>query len=65
MHHEFLPTHGDRVVHCVEFEAVGAPTIQAALAILARYEAALGFDPATRASANLLDLLIPDNPISS
>lgn len=61
----YRATHGDRVVHCVEFEAVGAPTVPAALAILARYEAALGFDPATRATANLLDLLIPDNPISS
>lgn len=61
----YRATHGERVVHCVEFEAVGADSIADALAILARYELALGFDASQRASANLLDLLVPNNPIST
>jgi len=53
-----------RVVHCVEFEAVGASDVQSALAVLTHYEAALGFEARERTQKNLLDLLIPDNPIA-
>lgn len=60
----YKASYNDSVVHCVEFEAVGAETVPEALAILTRYEAVLGFADAMRSSASLLDLLIPDNPIA-
>lgn len=60
----YTARHGNSVVHCVEFEAVGTSSVPEALEILARYEAALGFADAERSSTSLLDLLIPDNPIA-
>lgn len=60
----YTARHGDSVVHCVEFEAVGKESVPEALAVLSRYEEALGFAGAERSSNSLLDLLIPDNPIA-
>ena len=56
----YRATGGDRTVHCVEFEAVDTRTPAAALATIARYEAATGFDPSTRTAEPLLSLLYPD-----
>ena len=46
-------------VRVVEFEATVKPSVGAALAILARYEQATGFDPSTRSMQSLVDLLFP------
>lgn len=51
---------GDRRVCCVEFEATLKTSVPDALAVVARYERALGFDPATRSVASLVDLVFPD-----
>lgn len=49
---------GGKTVSCVEFEAVGASSVEAALGVLDRYENALGFDPNHRSKINLFDLLV-------
>ncbi len=49
----------ERVVHCVEFEALHAASVEEALAVLDRYEQATGFGEATRTMASLVDLLFP------
>lgn len=50
---------GDRTALCLEVEAVGVPDAPAALAVVARYEAALGLDPGERERRSLADLLLP------
>lgn len=52
-------TGGVRDVHCVEFEAKHAATLDAAVGVLAQYERATGFGAATRTMASLVDLLFP------
>ncbi len=52
-------TSGDRAVQCVEFEAIRQTSVPDALAVIARYERATGFDPATRSRLSLVDLLFP------
>jgi hypothetical protein len=52
-------TSGGRTVRCVEFEAVRQASVPDALAVIARYEQATGFDPATRSRQSLVDLLFP------
>lgn len=52
-------TSGSRTVRCVEFEAVRQASVPDALAVIARYEQATGFDPATRSRHSLVDLLFP------
>jgi len=49
---------GSRVASCVEFEAIGATSVEGALAVLQHYESALGFDPMKRTKINLFDLLV-------
>lgn len=55
----YVATTADRVVRCVEFEAVRQASIPAARAVIDRYERATGFDPATRSRQSLVDLLFP------
>ena len=55
----YVATSGDRTVRCVEFEAVRQASVPDALAVIARYEQATGFDPATRSRQSLVDLLFP------
>ncbi len=55
----YTATAGDRVVRCVEFEATDKPTLEAALAVVGRYEAATGFAEAERNPASLLELMWP------
>lgn len=46
-------------IHCVEFEATEKASLEGALAVMARYEAATGFTGATRTPASLVDLIWP------
>jgi len=55
----YVATSGDDAVQCVEFEAVHQTSMPDALAVIARYEQATGFDPATRSRHSLVDLLFP------
>jgi CYTH domain len=55
----YRATSGGRAVQCVEFEAVHQASVPDALAVIARYEEATGFDPATRSRQSLVDLLFP------
>lgn len=55
----YTATAGDRRVQCVEFEAIGQPSVADALAVIERYERATGFDPAARSRQSLLELLFP------
>jgi hypothetical protein len=55
----YIATAGERVVRCVEFEATDKPTLEAALAVVSRYEAATGFSEAERNPASLLELMWP------
>jgi adenylate cyclase class IV len=48
----------DRVLRCFEIEARKAPSIEEAQKILADWEKSLGFDPAKRSQASLLELLV-------
>jgi hypothetical protein len=48
-----------RRVRCVEFEAIGAATLEDALQTVARYEHATGFAGATRTPASLVELMWP------
>jgi adenylate cyclase class IV len=48
----------DRVIRCFEIEARAAPSIEGAQKILADWEKSLGFDPAKRSQASLLELLV-------
>ena len=55
----YVATSGDRTVRCVEFEAIRQASVPDALAVIARYEHATGFDPVTRSRLSLVDLLFP------
>ena len=46
-------------LHCVEFEATEKASLEGALAVMSRYEAATGFAGATRTPASLVDLIWP------
>lgn len=48
----------DREVSCVEFEAVGANSVEGGLATLVDYENRLGFDPKNREAKSLFELLV-------
>jgi adenylate cyclase class IV len=48
----------DRMIRCFEIEARKAPSIEGAQKILADWEKSLGFDPAKRSHASLLELLV-------
>ncbi len=48
----------DRVIRCFEIEARKPPSIEGAQRILADWEKSLGFDPANRSHASLLELLV-------
>jgi len=56
----YVATSGDVTVRCVEFEATSKPSLEHALSVLQKYEAATGFAGATRTPASLLALLWPD-----
>lgn len=55
----YVATSSGRTVRCVEFEAIRQTSVPGALAVIARYERATGFDPATRSRQSLVDLLFP------
>jgi len=55
----YVAAAGDASVRCVEFEATSKPSLEVALSVLRRYEAATGFSSLTRTPASLLDLLWP------
>jgi hypothetical protein len=55
----YRATGGGREVHCVEFEAKHAATVDDAVGVLTRYERATGFGEARRTMASLVDLLFP------
>lgn len=55
----YVASSGGRAVRCVEFEAIGQPSIPEALAVIERYERATGFDAAARSRRSLVDLLFP------
>ncbi len=57
----YVASSGAREVRCVEFEATRQTSVPEALAVVARYEAAVGFDPKARSLASLLDLVFPDS----
>jgi len=46
-------------IACVEFEAIHQATLEQALAVVSRYEAATGFAEAIRTPASLVDLIWP------
>lgn len=49
-----------RSIDCVEFEAVHQTTLDAALAVMARFEDAAGFGGEARTPASLVELMWPD-----
>jgi hypothetical protein len=51
---------GSRSVRCVEFEAKGAGSMEAAMATLQAYERATGFDDAVRSRVSLVQMLFPE-----
>jgi hypothetical protein len=51
---------GSRSLRCVEFEAKGAASMEAALATLQTYERATGFDDAVRSRLSLVQMLFPE-----
>lgn len=55
----YVASSGTRTVQCVEFEAITKTSVAEAVAILARYERATGFDARTRSMHSLVDLLFP------
>ena len=55
----YTATSDGRTVRCVEFEAVRQVSVTDALAVIARYEQATGFDAATRSRQSLVGLLFP------
>lgn len=55
----YVATADTREIHCVEFEATKKTSLEGALAVMARYEAATGFTGATRTPASLVDLVWP------
>ena len=55
----YTATADGRVMRCVEFEATEKPTLEAALAVVSRYEGATGFADIERNPASLLELMWP------
>lgn len=55
----YVATADSRTIHCVEFEATEKASLEGALAVMARYEAATGFTGAIRTPASLVDLIWP------
>lgn len=55
----YTATAADVVVRCVEFEAIHQASLDDALAVLARFEAATGFADTSRTQASLLGLMWP------
>ena len=55
----YTATAADVVVRCVEFEAIHQASLDDALAVLARFEAATGFAGTSRTQASLLGLMWP------
>ncbi len=55
----YTATAADVVVRCVEFEAIHQASLDDALAVLARFEAATGFAGTSRTQASLLGLVWP------
>jgi len=55
----YVATSSGRTVRCVEFEAIRQASVPEALAVIARYEDATGFDAARRSRQSLVDLLFP------
>jgi hypothetical protein len=55
----YTATAADVVVRCVEFEAIQQASLDDALAVLARFEAATGFAGTSRTQASLLGLVWP------
>lgn len=55
----YVATTDTREIHCVEFEATEKASLEGALAVMARYEAATGFASAIRTPASLVDLVWP------
>lgn len=55
----YTATAADVVVRCVEFEAIHQASLDDALAVLARFEAATGFSGTSRTQASLLGLVWP------
>lgn len=55
----YVATAAGAEIHCVEFEATAKASLEGALAVMARYEAATGFAHATRTPASLVDLMWP------
>lgn len=51
---------GARKVDCVEFEAIDQTSLETALAVLARYERATGFEGAVRETQPLFELLFSE-----
>jgi adenylate cyclase class IV len=54
----YTASYAGHSVSCVEFEAVGAQSEEAALETLTKYESQVGFDSKTRTDINLFDLLV-------
>ncbi len=50
-----------KIVRCIELEAIHPENVDAALATLASYEQRLGFDVAQRSRSSLFDLLFADS----
>lgn len=55
----YTATAADVVLRCVEFEAIHQASLDDALAVLARFEAATGFAGTSRTQASLLGLMWP------
>jgi len=49
-----------RSAHCVEFEATRKESLEAALAVVEKYERATGFDTAERTRRPLIEIMFPD-----
>jgi len=56
----YRATAGDRAARCVEFEARGTTSLEAALAAVGRYERATGFEARAREHRSLPQILFPE-----
>lgn len=56
----YRATTDTRSIDCVEFEAVHQTSLEDALAVMQRFEAATGFAEATRTPASLVELMWPE-----
>ncbi|MFN7978524.1 MAG: CYTH domain-containing protein [Vicinamibacterales bacterium] len=55
----YVATAAGRRIRCVEFEAIRQASLPDALAVIARYEHATGFDATRRSRQSLVELLFP------